>query len=76
MNLCCIQECSSSIQQHICTRLTSPSNAMGYYPGYICHCYDIMANLAASCNYTKLVINRGLTDSKDKDGNLGVKGSG
>ena len=44
--------------QHICTRLTYHSNAMGYYPIYICHCYDIMANLAASCNDTILVINR------------------
>ena len=74
-NLCCIQECLSSIQHLICTKLTSPSNAMGSDPKYICNCYDIMANLAAFCNDTILVINRRLTISEDKHGNLCVRGS-
>ena len=62
-------------QQQIRIRLTSPSNAMGYDPRYICHCYDIMANLYASRNDTRLVINRDLTVSQNKNSNLGIKGS-
>ena len=46
LNLCCIQEGFSSIQQHIRKGLIYPSNAMGSDPIYICHYYDIMANLA------------------------------
>ena len=65
-----------AIQQQICTRLTSHSNAMGYDPIYIWHCYDIMTNLASSCNNTILVTNRGLTVSEDKHNNLVVRGSG
>ena len=49
---------------------------MGYYPIFICHCYDIIANLAASRNDTGLVINLGLTVSEDKHGNLAIKGRG
>ena len=75
MNLCCIQEGLSYIQQQISTRLTSHSNAMGYDPIYIWHCYDIMANLSASSNNTILVTNRGLIVSEDKHDNLVVRGS-
>ena len=42
---------------------------------YICHCYDIMKNLAASRYDKKLVINRSLTVSEYKHGNLGVRRS-
>ena len=49
---------------------------MVYDPIYICHCYDIMANLAASRNDKILLINRGTTVSEDKHGNLGIRGSG
>ena len=34
-----------------------------------------MTNVATSCNDTKLVINRSLTISEYKHGNLGVRGS-
>ena len=76
LNLCCIQEGFNSMQQHICARLNSPSNAMGSDPRYIYHCYDITEHLAASCNNTRLVIKRYLTVIVDKHVNLGVKGSG
>ena len=66
----------SSVQQHICTRLTSPLKAIGSDPIYICHCYNIMASLAASCNNTRLFINSGLTVSEDNHVNLVVKVSG
>ena len=59
----CIQEGFSYIKQHISTRLNSPSIDMGYYTRYICHCYEIMANLAASRNDTRLVINNSITVS-------------
>ena len=44
-------------------------------PRYICHCFDIMENLAACRNYTRLVINRDLTVGDNKHDNLGVRGS-
>ena len=52
LNACCIQENFSSIQEHIRTGLTYTSNVIGFDPKYICHCYDIMAKLDASCNDT------------------------
>ena len=45
---------------------------MGSDPRYIFHCYDIMANLSASRNDTKSVINHRLTAREDKHVNLGV----
>ena len=42
-------------------------------PRYICHCYDIMENLAASCNATILVIKCDLTGSEDIHDILGVR---
>ena len=75
LDLCCMQEFFSSIQQQIGTRLNSSSNAMVYAPIYIFNCYHIMANLDASSNDTILVINRRLTISEDKHGNLCVRGS-
>ena len=42
-------------------------------PRYICHCYDIMENLAASRNATRLVIKCDLTGSEDKHDILGVR---
>ena len=74
MNLCYIQEGFSSVQKHIITKLTSTSNSMGSDPIYICHCYDIMVNLAAPRNDTILVINRGLNFIEDEHDNLGVRG--
>jgi predicted GIY-YIG superfamily endonuclease len=63
------------IQQHLRTRLTCPSSTTSTDPRYITHCYDVMANMAASQQDTRLVINRGLTVGKDKYGSLGVRGS-
>ena len=65
----------ASIQEHIRTRLTCPSSATSTDPRYITHCYDVMSNLAASQSDTRLIINRGLTVSEDKYGNLGVRGN-
>ena len=76
LNSYCTQEGFTTIQQCIRTRLTSPINSMSSDPRYISHCYDVMANLAASHNDTRMIINRGLTISDDNDGNLGVRGCG
>ena len=76
LNLCWIQEGFIYIKQHIHTRLTSTSNAMGSDPRYICHCYYTMENLSASCNDTQLVINHSLTVSEYKHVNLGDRRSG
>ena len=65
----------SSVQQHIRTRLTCPFSTTSTDPRYITHCYDMMANLAASQSDTRLIIDRGLTVGKDKYNNLEVRGS-
>jgi predicted GIY-YIG superfamily endonuclease len=65
----------ASIPQHIRTRLTCPSCTTSSDPRYITHCYDVMANMAASQCDTRLVINRGLTVGKEIYGNLGVRGN-
>ena len=65
----------ASVQQHIRSRLTAPFCATSSYPRYISHCYDLMANLAASQSDTRLIINRGLTVGNDSKGNLQVRGS-
>ena len=64
----------ASIQQHIRTRLVSPFSTTNSDPRYITHCYDVMANLAASKSDTRLIINRGLTVSSDKNKSLEVRG--
>ena len=46
---------------------------MGFDPRYISHCYYIMENLVASSNDTILVINRSITGSEVKHGNLGIR---
>ena len=62
----CEQDGFCSIQKHIRTRLKNPSNTTSTDPRYICHCYDVMANLAATHNDTRLIINRGLTVDSNK----------
>ena len=63
----------ASIQQHIRTRLTSPSNTTNCDPRYICHYYYIMENMARSQYDIRLVINKGFTVGKDKYCSLGVR---
>ena len=63
------------VQQHIRTRLTCPSSTTSTDPRYITHCYNVMANMAASQHDTRLIINRGLTVGNEKNGDLEVRGS-
>ena len=63
------------MQEHIRTRLTTPSSATSSDPRYIAHCYDVMANMAASQSDTRLIVERGLTVPNEKGDCLGVRGS-
>ena len=65
LNVFIEKEGFASIQQHLLTRLKSASSSTCSDPRYITHCYDVMANLAASTNDTRLIINRGLTVGND-----------
>ena len=65
----------ASVQEHIRTRLTTPSSATSSDPRYIAHCYDVMANMAASQSDTRLIVERGLTVPNEKGDCLGVRGS-
>ena len=63
-----------TIQQHIRMQLTCPSNATCSDPRYITHCYDVMANMAATHNGTRLVLECSLTVSNDNKKDLQVCG--
>ena len=68
------QDGFATIQQHIRTRLTCPSTTTSTDPRYISYCFDVMSNLSATYNDTRMVMNRGLTVVDDKYGGLGVRG--
>ena len=70
------QEGFASIQEHVRTRLTTPCSATSTDPRYISHCYDMMVNLSANHNDTRITMNRGLTTADDKYGGLGLRGKG
>ena len=56
----------ATIQHHIRTRLTSNSSSTSTYSRYISYCFDVMSNLSASYNDTRMMMNRGLTVADDK----------
>ena len=51
----------ASIHSHIRSRLTNTCCATSTDPRYIAHCYDILTNLTANHEDTRLILNRGLT---------------
>ena len=63
-----------TIQSHIRSRLTNPGCASSTDSRYISHCYDVMTNVAANHEDTRLILNRGLTVGDDKYGGLCVRG--
>lgn len=65
-----------SIDKHIRSRLTNCSSATSSNPNYICFCYDMMTNMTATSEDTRIILNRGLTVSEDNDDRLGVRGKG
>ena len=66
----------ASIASHVRSRLTNTSSSTCSDPRYLCFCYDIMSNMAASHEDTRLILNRGLTVGDDKTGGLGLRGKG
>ena len=66
----------ASIQEHIRSRLTSSTSATSTDSRYCAHCYDMLTNLAANHEDTRLILNRGLTVSDDAKGGLGLRGKG
>ena len=66
----------SLIQSHVRSRLTNPSSSTSTDPRYCAHCYDMLTNLSANHEDTRLILNRGLTVGEDKTGGLGLRGKG
>ena len=64
----------SSIPQHIRSRLTSTGYQTSTNNLYIAWSYDIMTNLATNNHDTRMVVNKGLTASKEESGGLTLRG--
>ena len=65
----------ASIHSHIRSRLTNPCCATSTDPRYIAHCYDILTNLTANHEDTRLILNRGLAVDHNT-GEIGLRGKG
>ena len=64
------------IAQHVKSRLTSAGCTTSSDPRYITFAYDMLTNLAATHEDTRLVLQRGLTVSEDNANRLTVRGKG
>ena len=71
-----VQDRFATIQQHIRTRLTNNFSSKSIDPRYVSYCFDVMSNLSATYNDTRMIMNRGLTAADDKHSGLGVRGKG
>ena len=76
MNEAIEQDGFATIQQNIRTRLTTNYLSTSTDPRYISYSFDVMSNLSASYNYTRMMMYRGLTVKNDIEGGLGVLGKG
>lgn len=65
-----------SIPSHIRSRLTSPLTTTSTDVNFTSFCYDMLTNLSANHQDTRLVLRRGLTVGDDKTGGLGLRGQG
>ena len=65
-----------SIPQHIRARLTLPFSTTSTNFHYTSFCYDMLTNLSANHQDTRLVLRRGLTVGDDKIGGLSLRGQG
>ena len=65
-----------SIPLHVRSRLSSPSATTSTDVNYTSFCYDMLTNLSANYQDTRLVLRRGLTVGDDKTGGLGLRGQG
>ena len=64
----------ASIPLHVRTRLTFASSTTSTDPRYCSHCYDMLTNLSANHEDTRLMLNRGLTVAGNDIGGLKLRG--
>lgn len=64
----------ASIPSHARSRLTNASCATSTDYRYVAFLYDMLVNLAANHEDTRLVLQRGLTVGEDRTGGLGLRG--
>ena len=65
-----------SIDDHIQSRLTSPSYATSTNPSYISFCYDILTDPTLNHQYTRIVFNRGLSVDETSKHKIGIRCKG
>ena len=65
-----------SIPCHVRSRLTIPFSTTSTDFHYTSFCYDMLTNLSANHQDSRLVLRRGLTVGEDKSGGLGLCGQG
>ena len=64
----------ASIGDHVRSRLTASGYQTSTKDSYIAWCYDMISNEITNQNDTRMVVNKGLTASQDKKGNLQLRG--
>ena len=66
----------ASIRSHIKCRVTNVSSSTRTNTNYISHCYDMLNNIAANREDTRVILNRGLTVDENSKSGLGLRGKG
>ena len=66
----------ASIRSHIKCRVTNVSSSTSTNTKYISHCYDMLNNIAANREDTRVILNRGLTVDENSKSGLGLRGKG
>ena len=64
----------ATINHHIRSRLTAFGYQTSTNEKYICWCHDMATNLATNHHDTRMVVNKGLTVSRNKSGKLQLRG--
>ena len=64
----------ASIPEHTRSRMTTPLNQSSTNERYISWCYDMLTNLDTNKHDTRMVLNKGLTASKDESSGLNLRG--
>ena len=62
------------MSQHTRSRLTASGYQTSTKDSYICWCYDSVCNEATNHSDTRMVINKGLTASKEESSGLKLRG--
>ena len=66
----------ASIHSHIKCRLTNPSSSTSRNTNYIAHAYDMLTNITANHEDSRIILNRGLTVDENSKSGLGLRGKG